>query len=151
MDCRLEARLKKSVLQFSQEYQAELAAAGTLVELEELTCQIGDQLTRMLTEGELVRRGQEEGEPVECPDCGRACLPDAEPEPMVLAGLRGELAFTQPKHFCDRCRRSFFPDGRPLGHAAAKHRDNEGSSEGGVGRREQQQLPVGGRGAAATG
>jgi hypothetical protein len=63
-------------------------------------------------------------------------LPDADPEPVVLAGVRGELAFTQPKHYCDRCRRSFFPDGRSIGTAAPKHRDHEGAPKSRVGRSE---------------
>lgn len=110
MDCRFQQRVKDLVTQLAREHQQELAAAGTLVDLEELTCEMGDEVTRLLTEQELVRRGREgAGEPVACPDCGRHSPPDAEPEPVVLAGLRGELAFVQPKHFCERCRRSFFP------------------------------------------
>ena len=48
------------VAELSREHQAELAAAGALVDLEELTCQIGDEVTRMLTERELARRGREQ-------------------------------------------------------------------------------------------
>jgi hypothetical protein len=108
MDCRLQARMRAMVEELAREHQQELADAGTLVDLEELTCQIGDEVTRMRTERELVRRGGEhDGQSAACPDCGRACPPDAEPEPVVLAGLRGEIAYRQPKHFCDRCRRSF--------------------------------------------
>lgn len=125
MDCRLEARMRTFVEELAREHQQELAAAGTLVDLEELTCQIGDEVTRLLTEQELIRRGQESpAQPAECPDCGRSCLPDAESEPVVLAGLRGEIAYSQPKHFCDRCRRSFFPSGGPLGLAAAQQGDD---------------------------
>lgn len=120
MDCRLEARMKAMVEALAREHQQELAAAGTLVDLEELTCQIGDEVTRMLTEQELVRRGQEQhGQPADCPDCGRHCVPISDPEPVLLTGLRGELAYAQPRHFCDRCRRSFFPAGRALGPATA--------------------------------
>jgi hypothetical protein len=122
MDCRLQTRVKTVVEELAREHYAELTAAGTLVDLEELTCQIGDEVTRLLTERELTRRGQEDvGKPAECPDCGRSCLPDTGGEPVLLTGLRGTLAYTQPKHFCDRCRRSFFPSSRPLGPAAAEH------------------------------
>ncbi len=135
MDCRLRARMKTMVEELAREHQQELAAAGTLVDLEELTCQIGDEVTRMLTERELVRRGREhDGQPAVCPDCERSSLPDAEPDPVVLAGLRGEIAYAQPKHFCNRCRRSFFPFGRPSGPAGAQHRHDESLAEGGVGR-----------------
>jgi hypothetical protein len=135
MDCRLEARMKAMVAELAREHAAELAAAGTLVDLEELTCQIGDEVTRSLTEQELVRRGQEQrGQPADCPDCGRYCVPMPDAEPVVLAGLRGSVAYAQPRHFCDRCRRSFFPSGRPLGDSSAKHGHNQSLAEGGLGR-----------------
>jgi hypothetical protein len=137
MDCRLQARIRAMSEELAREHQQKLAAAGTLVDLEELTCEIGDELTRQLTEGELVRRGQQlSGQAADCPDCGRRCLPDCEPEPTVVVGLRGELAYQQPKHFCTRCRRSFFPTGGSVGPAAAEHCDNQGVAEGGLGGRE---------------
>ena len=118
MDCRLQARMKEMVEELAREHHEELAAAGTLVDLETLTCQIGDEFTRLLTEKELVRRGEERGGGGACcPDCQRECLPDHEPEPTVLKGLRGEVAFAQVKYFCDRCRRSFFPLAAQLGLA----------------------------------
>src|SRR5215210_545644 len=102
MDCRLEARVKQMVEALALEHRRELAAAGTLVDLEELTCQIGDAVTQQLTQKELVRRGHEHRlEDADCPTCGRHCLPDDEPEPTVLIGLRGELGFAQSKYFCD--------------------------------------------------
>lgn len=134
MDCRLQGRVKQMVEALAREHQQELAAAGTLVDLEELTCQIGDEFSRLLTEKELGRRGQEHcRQAANCPDCGQHCVPDDEPEPTVLVGLRGELAFAQAKYFCDRCRRTFFPSGGTVGTAAAKHRHNQGVAEGGVG------------------
>ena len=56
MEGRLAARVKAFAEELAQEHQAELAAAGRLVDLEELTCQIGDAVTRLLWEQELVRR-----------------------------------------------------------------------------------------------
>jgi hypothetical protein len=152
MDCRLQARMKEMVEELAREHQRELAAAGTLVDLEELTCQIGDEFTRLLTEKELVRRGREHPHrPADCPDCGRNCLPDYEPEPTVLKGLRGELVYQQPKHFCDRCRRAFFPSGGAVGGATAEQRHDQGIAKSGLGGRQQRQLPHGGRGARRTG
>lgn len=147
MDGRLQARMKEMVEALAREHQQELAAAGTLVDLETLTCQIGDEVTRLLTERELVRRGQEDPpRPVDCPDCGRHCVPDHDPEPTVLVGLRGELAFAQAKYFCDRCRRAFFPSGGAVGNTASKQRHDEGAAKGHLGRRQQRQLRAGGRG-----
>lgn len=152
MDCRLQARMKEMVEALAREHQRELAAAGTLVDLETLTCQIGDEVARLLTEKELGRRGQEHArQAAECPTCGRSCLPDAEPEPTVLTGRRGELVYHQPKHFCDRCRRSFFPSGGAAGNLSTEQRDDERVAEGGMGGREQRQLRVGRHGAGGTG
>jgi hypothetical protein len=148
MDCRLEARMKEMVAQLAREHQQELAAAGTLLDLEELTCQIGDAFTRLLTEQELVRRGEQHpGQAADCPDCGRPAAPDHEPDPVTLIGLRGELEYRQPKHFCDRCRRSFFPAGGAVGDSVAEPRHASGVAEGGLGRRQQRQLRARGRGA----
>jgi hypothetical protein len=147
MDCRLQARMKEMIDELAREHQRELAAAGTLVDLEELTCQIGDEFTRLLTEKELARRGREHPRrPADCPDCGQSCLPDYDPEPTILKGLRGELAYEQPKHFCDRCRRSFFPSGGAAWHTTAKHRHDQGLAEGDMGGDQQRQLRAGRRG-----
>jgi hypothetical protein len=145
MECRLKARVRDLVEQLSRSVQQELAATGTLADLEELTCQIGDEFTRLLTEKELVRRSHAHShQAAACPDCQRLCLPDHEPEPMVLKSLRGEVAFAQVKYFCDRCRRSFFPSGGRARPSAAKHRDYEGARESDLGRRQQRELLAGG-------
>src|SRR5512144_2217719 len=116
MECRTKSRIRAMVEQLAREHGQELAAAGTLVDLEELTCQIGDEFARQLCESELVSRGPRAAEAAECecPECGLPC-PRGEPEPVVLQGLRRELGFNQPSHFCRRCRRSFFPSGCTAG------------------------------------
>lgn len=53
MECRMRTRVKAMVEQLAREHQQELAAAGTLVNLEELTAQIGDEFGRQLCENEL--------------------------------------------------------------------------------------------------
>ena len=81
MDCRMQAHLKSLVKELAEAHQQELAAAGRLVDLEGLACEIGDELTRELTERELMRRGEENSPEAECPDCGRSC-PAGESEPV---------------------------------------------------------------------
>jgi len=120
--------------ELAQEHQRELAAAGTLVDLEELTCQIGDEFARQLCERELANRGRQisEAEQYECPECGLLC-PRGQPEPVVLQGIRGEVGFNQPGYYCRHCRRSFFPSGRPVGVFGAEHGYPQGLAEDGLG------------------
>jgi hypothetical protein len=141
MECRMKSRVKAMVEELSREHQRELAAAGTLVDLEELTCQIGDEFARQLCESELVNRGQRaaHAERCECPECGLLC-PRGELEPVVLQGLRGEVGFSQPSYFCRRCRRSFFPSGRAVGRFGTEHGDPQGLAEDGLGGQQSRQL-----------
>jgi len=123
------------VEQLAREHQQELAAAGTLVDLEELTAWIGDECGRQLCENELTDRSGRAAklEQCECPKCGSLC-PRGDPEPVVLQGLRGEIAFSQPSYFCPRCRRSFFPSGRSFGIAGAGDGHAEDFAEDDLGR-----------------
>ena len=149
MECRMRTRVKAMVEQLAREHQQELAAAGTLVDLEELTAQIGDEFGRQLCENELTSRSGRAAklEQCECPQCGQLC-PRGEPEPVLLQGLRGEIVFRQPSYFCPRCRRSFFPAGRSFGVAGAEHGDADDFTEDGLGGQQLGQLSDGRRGDA---
>ena len=134
MECRMRTRVKAMVEQLAREHQQELAAAGTFVDLEELTAQIGDEFGRQLCENELTSRSGRAAklEQCECPECGLLC-PRGQPEPVVLQGLRGEVGFNQPSYFCRHCHRSFFPSGRSFRVAGAEHGDAEDFAEDGLG------------------
>ena len=129
------------VEQLAREHQQELAAAGTFVDLEELTAQIGDEFGRQLCENELASRSERASklEQCECPKCGALC-PRGEPEPVVLQGSRGDVAFRQPSYFCSRCRRSFFPVGRSFGIVGEGHGHAEDFAEDGLGGQQPRQL-----------
>jgi len=144
MDGQLRSRIDAMAKELACQHQQELAAAGTLVDLEELTCQIGDEIARQLCESEVVRRSRQAGEreQVECPDCGERC-PRGEPEPVVLEGLRGEVTYNQPSYFCRRCRRSFFPAGRIAGSIVSKHGHPAGVAEVSLGGQQPEQLSDG--------
>lgn len=133
MDCRFESRVKELIAQLARERQEELAEAGTLLDLETLTVQIGDMVTRELTQLEVTRRADalDQAE-AKCPDCGRMC-PREGRDPVILNGLRGELAYNQPKYDCRHCRRSFFPDGRLSGLGTAEHGYSSGVAEDDMG------------------
>lgn len=134
MECRMKSRVKAMVEELAREHQRELAAAGTLVDLEELICQIGDEFARQLYESELGSRARQaaDAEQCECPDCGALC-PRGQPEPVVLQSSRGEIGYNQPSYFCGHCRRSFFPAGRSFGTAGAEHGHAEDFAEDGLG------------------
>ena len=152
MECRMRTRVREMVEDLAREYQREFSAAGTFVALEELTAKIGDEFGRQLCENELLDRAKRAAnvEQCECPECGTLC-PRGEPEPMVLQGLRGEVAFNQPSYFCSRCRRSFFPSDRPFGAACTKHGDAEDVAEDGMGGEQSGRLRDGRRGDARVG
>jgi hypothetical protein len=119
MECRLQTKIVAMIESLALEHQQELAEAGTLADLEELTCEIGDLVTRELTQREVVRRAEAvDLEQAECPDCGAVCH-RGDPDPVVLDGLRGQLAYRQPQYYCPRCRRAFFPSGGPVGTSPA--------------------------------
>ena len=141
MECHTRARVKGMVEELAREYQRELAAAGTLVDLEELTCRIGDEFARQLCESELAGRARQaaDADQCACPECGALC-PRGQPEPVVLHGLRGEVCYNQPSYFCRRCRRSFFPSGRSFGTDGAEHGNAEGFAEDGLGGQQPGQL-----------
>lgn len=149
MECRMRARVTSMVEALAREHQQELAAAGTLVELEELTCQIGDEFGRQWCESELVSRARQaaDADQGECPECGSLC-PRGQPEPVVLQGLRGEVCYHQPSYFCRRCRRSFFPSGGSFGTVGAEHGHPEDFAEDGLGGQQSRQLCDGRRGDA---
>jgi hypothetical protein len=42
-----------------------------------------------------------------CPTCGATC--SAELKPREVTSIDGPVRLLEPRAFCDRCRRSFFP------------------------------------------
>jgi hypothetical protein len=152
MECRMRTRVREMVENLAREYQRELAAVGTFVALEELTAEIGDEFGRQLCENELLNRARRAAnvEHCECPECGLLC-PRGEPEAMLLQGLRGEVAFSQPSYFCQHCRRSFFPSGGAIGTAGAEYGDAKDVAEDGLGGKQSGQLRDGRRGHARVG
>lgn len=121
----MEDRIRKKVLNFARQLAVEekdrLEAAGTLVDLELLTAEIGDELSRQLGTEVLSSRSAavaEQGVHC-CPDCQRECPVEPDREPLILQGIRGEIEYQEPRCYCPRCRRAFFPSGRSIATPAA--------------------------------
>lgn len=114
MDDHLRQRVLVLAKQLAAEEKDRLAGLGTFVEIEDLTTEIGDALTRELAQIELTRRSEalvETGVHA-CPECGKEAPVEADREPLILQGMRGEIEYTEPVCRCTRCRVSFFPSGR---------------------------------------
>lgn len=112
MDDHLKRRVLEMATTLAAEEKERLEAAGTFVDLERLTMEIGDELARQLTQLQLSSRAREtvRQELHVCPECGREC-PIEELEPLILQGMRGDVEYSEPKCHCPRCRRDFFPAG----------------------------------------
>ncbi len=116
----MDDRLRRRVLELASGLAAEecerLAALGTFVDIEDLTAEIGDELTRQLLKIELARRSEEMAAvgTHRCPECGEPTPVDEEREPLILKGLRGDVEYSEPVCRCSRCRVSFFPSGRRI-------------------------------------
>jgi len=84
-------------------------------DLEELAVQLGRVISQELMNRALERQASgTEGEGDLCPSChGPGVL--ADPEPRVITTRVGEAEWSEPHRFCDRCRRSFFPQSQSLG------------------------------------
>jgi len=126
MDGHLKARVSALARELARDEQERLRAAGTLVELEELACEIGDELTSQLVSSVMAERSNEAAEAAtcECPDCGYCCGP-GDPKLRELTGLRGKVRYHEPTFFCPVCRRSFFPGSGPRWPFGPCHGDAE--------------------------
>ena len=119
MDDRIQQRVQQFVQQILQEEKTSLRKAETLLEIEELTTEIGDEITRQLASADLQQRADETAShPTACcPDCRGECPIEDELEPLILQGGRGDIEYNEPRSYCRSCRRHFFPTGPS--HSAA--------------------------------
>jgi len=132
MDSELTIRISGIVDRLAEQEHQRLRAAGTFVELEELACQIGDEVTRQLMAGQLAERGNEVADSQSCPDCSQVSS-RAEMQHRALGSLRGTIEYDEPAYHCPTCRRAFFPPGRLDGPLRARHHNSEVNGEDRVG------------------
>ena len=113
----MDERLRRAIRELAVELATKESYgsnAGTLIDIEVLTAEIGDEIARQLASIELQKRSDSitENPSHQCPDCGQDCQPHPDPEPIILDAIRGDIEYSEPRCFCSRCRRDFFPDGR---------------------------------------
>lgn len=114
MEDRLRERVHGFVEQLLKEEKSSLRKARTLLEIENLTAEVGDEIARQLASGDLSERAQQaagQGE-FPCPMCERLCRVESDHEPLILQGRRGEIEYAEPRCHCRSCRRDFFPAGK---------------------------------------
>ena len=132
MDSELSSKISGAVSQLAKAEQDRLKAAGTFVELEELACEIGDEVTRQLLGSELVDRSNfAASDTALCPDCGECCH-QAEAHHRQLISSRGQIGYHEPRFFCRDCRRSFFPGSWPDGAPRQGDSETQDNSDDGV-------------------
>ena len=141
MDGRLKSKILAMSLELAREEQARLRAAGTMVELEELACEIGDEFTSQLMSLEMADRSNEAAEATtcQCPDCGDCCG-QGDSKSRNLTGVRGEIRYHEPAFYCPACRRSFFPGSGPSGPLSPRDGDAQVVTEDDLGRCQLEQL-----------
>lgn len=135
MDGRLKAKVLALSVELAREEQARLGAAGTLVELEELACEIGDEFTNQLVSLEMAARSNKAADAAtyQCPDCGDCCG-QGDPKSRKLTGVRGEIHYHEPTFYCPACRRSFFPGGGSGGPLGSRDGDAQVAAKNDLGR-----------------
>lgn len=113
MEDLLRQKVNEFARRLAEEESQRLAKVITLYDIETLTTQIGDELSRQLTNAVMIERSAEvSSQPLHpCPACQEHC-PIEDDEPQILRGLRGEIEYSEPRCHCTRCRRDFFPSGR---------------------------------------
>lgn len=121
MDDRIRERVQGFVEQLLKEEKSSLRTAQTLLEIENLAVEVGDEIARQLASGDLSKRSQEAAAqgPFRCPECGRTCAVETDREPLILQGRRGEIEYAEPRCHCRSCRRDFFPDGEETSASGA--------------------------------
>jgi len=81
-------------------------------ELEDVSVELGQLLARSLMQQAAQEQADQET-PAEyevCPGCSRA-IQETAPRERSLTTRAGDVEWDEPKRYCRKCRRDFFPDG----------------------------------------
>jgi hypothetical protein len=86
-------------------------------ELEELTVQIGQAISRGMMDQALAQQAQNVPQEAEtCGVCGEVVRAGPPPQTRVLATTVGQVDWEEPQRYCPQCRAAFFPSVAWVGH-----------------------------------
>lgn len=116
----LRGRIQEAARQLLEEKWAAEGQPSLLekrfIDIEDEACEVADALAqemmRLIAAQQADMVGSSEGG--SCPGCGREAT-SADAEPRNLATRRGEVGWQEPRYYCRRCRKSFFPSVPPTG------------------------------------
>lgn len=99
-------------------YGADGMPWGTrFADLEELSVQIGQAVSRSMLDQALARQSQAVPPQAEtCSGCGGHVEPTADTQPRAVLTRVGMAQWSEPKRYCPRCRAAFFPSDSGAGH-----------------------------------
>ena len=116
----IQQQIQESATQVRQKFYGGRGApkSGTIrfEELESDAAELGDAVAREIMQQVLQEQAQEDHPETscECSVCGRSGeLEDV--KPRVVQTRRGEVNWPEPRYFCKRCRKAFFPSYQRLG------------------------------------
>lgn len=82
-------------------------------ELEEVAVQVGQKLSRAMVNQALNQQATEQSSGAaawrRCSGCGGPAEIEPDPEPSIMTTRVGDAEWSEPKCYCHKCRRSFFP------------------------------------------
>lgn len=86
-------------------------------DLEELSFQLGQAISRAMMDQALTRQGQAVPSEAEtCSGCGGPVEPTDDTQPRAVLTRMGTAHWPEPKRYCPRCRAAFFPSDAGIGH-----------------------------------
>lgn len=104
-------------------------------ELEDVSIELGQCLSRMIMEEAASKQAdqvlQAPPEYAVCPTCGQP-VAESEARSRPLITQAGEIEWDEPRRYCRRCRRSFFPSGEESTAGGPRGSQSGGASEGGL-------------------
>ena len=119
----IEKKMQRRILEMSVELcremygEDECPPLGTkFSQIEDDAIAVADAIGREVMQNLLARQAARVARAaLPCPDCGGPCERVEEDTGQKRLTRRGDVEWSEPKYYCTKCRRSFFPGDRQPG------------------------------------